>query len=826
MLSFYRLLIILLFIGGLNVVQAQPLNEAKQAFQRGHYEQAFSDWQTVLSTSNNTSPRLDAMLGMARVYRHLGIYAAAIKLIETALPVAEQAGETVYHVLLLNELSKLSLSQGDKWRKQAIQQAETALSQARQANHSVVLAEALNHWGNLLIVEYDYEGAIEAYSEALTLLDSYQPPSSTALFSTEDVAALSSKMLVNQAQAIVRLEAEDAPESGAKIEAFQNSLAALEKAKQAANSWPNSLKKAFGLITIAQQAQQIQAQLASPSARLTRLAYQVLIEARSLAFQLDHAAAKAYSSGYLGHLYEQAKRYDEALPLTNQALFFTGQSREQAFMRYFWQWQLGRIKKAQHDRKGAIAAYQQAMNHLQRVRLQVATTGYFIMDKSFREKISPIYFELADLLLLEARSTSVPEQRQKLLKQAREVIEFFKEAELQDYFQSECVDVTTECTDLKKIIDAKTAVLYPIPLPNRLELLLQLSDGLVQATVPISEKRLRDQVASLLSPLRSHPNPDDLARSRSQRNVAGIRADEADEEVCTPSLRGGIPQPSTAPAQAFLEPSQTLYSWLIKPLLPHLHGIETLVVVPDGALRTFPFAALHDGQQFLITQYALAVAPGLCFSEAQVAQQVEKTILFGGLSKSVQGFSSLPCTKFELENLEALYPESHQTLLNQSFTVLNVNDSVKQADYSVVHFASHGQFGANVEDTFVLTYDGKLSMDKLERLINMTTLRDKPVELLTLSACETAVGDDRAALGLAGVALKAGVKSALASLWKVDDEATPAVIIEFYRQLTNPTISKAKALQNAQKLILTDQQYVRYRHPYYWSAFLLIGYWQ
>lgn len=197
----------------------------------------------------------------------------------------------------------------------------------------------------------------------------------------------------------------------------------------------------------------------------------------------------------------------------------------------------------------------------------------------------------------------------------------------------------------------------------------------------------------------------------------------------------------------------------------------------------------------------------------------------GGLSKARQGFSSLPCAEYELENLQTLYKTNSQLLLNKTFTIPILDTNIENRDYSIVHIASHGQFSADLENTFILTYDDKLSMNKLEKLMDITTLEGKPVDLLTLSACETAVGDDRAALGLAGVALKAGVKSALASLWKVDDEATPAVVIEFYRQLRIPGISKAKALQNAQKMLLTDKKYVRYQHPYYWSAFLLIGNW-
>jgi CHAT domain-containing protein len=100
-------------------------------------------------------------------------------------------------------------------------------------------------------------------------------------------------------------------------------------------------------------------------------------------------------------------------------------------------------------------------------------------------------------------------------------------------------------------------------------------------------------------------------------------------------------------------------------------------------------------------------------------------------------------------------------------------------------------------------------------------LRKNPVELLTLSACQTAVGDERAALGLAGVAIKAGARSALASLWFVNDESTSKLVTEFYQQLQNPTLSKAQALQQAQKSLMEQG----YQHPLYWAPFLLIGNW-
>ena len=137
--------------------------------------------------------------------------------------------------------------------------------------------------------------------------------------------------------------------------------------------------------------------------------------------------------------------------------------------------------------------------------------------------------------------------------------------------------------------------------------------------------------------------------------------------------------------------------------------------------------------------------------------------------------------------------------------------------------ATHGEFGHDPDDSYLLTYTGKLNFDKLESLIKLSKFRNDPLELLTLSACRTAVGDEQAALGLAGVAVKSGARSAIASLWYIDDEASMLAISGFYRELVeNPTFSKAQALQATQlKLINQD----RYWHPSYWAPFLLIGNW-
>jgi CHAT domain-containing protein len=151
------------------------------------------------------------------------------------------------------------------------------------------------------------------------------------------------------------------------------------------------------------------------------------------------------------------------------------------------------------------------------------------------------------------------------------------------------------------------------------------------------------------------------------------------------------------------------------------------------------------------------------------------------------------------------------------------NQQIENTPYEIVHIASHGQFDRNPKNTFLLTYDDKLTLDKLHSLLSFSQIRKNSVELLTLSACQTAVGDERAALGLAGVAIKAGAKSAIASLWFVDDDSTSRLIVEFYRNLRNqPQWSRAQALQQAQQTLAATPAY---RHPAYWSPFLLIGNW-
>ena len=240
---------------------------------------------------------------------------------------------------------------------------------------------------------------------------------------------------------------------------------------------------------------------------------------------------------------------------------------------------------------------------------------------------------------------------------------------------------------------------------------------------------------------------------------------------------------------------------------------------PDG-VRYRLGGYLHDGKRFLIDRYALAVTPGLDLTDPRPIETEDLKLLLVGLSESSQGFPPLQHITEELKAIQGLY--GGKTLLNENFLLSSVEETLQNEPFNIVHIATHGKFESDVEETFLLTFDDKLTLDRLDQCVGFFRFREDPLELLTLSACQTAAGDDRAALGLAGVAVKAGARSAFATLWYINDQASSILVSEFYRQLLDPAVSRAVALQRAQLKLLKD---LRYEHPGYWSPFLLINNW-
>ena len=490
--------------------------------------------------------------------------------------------------------------------------------------------------------------------------------------------------------------------------------------------------------------------------------------------------SQAYAIGFLAGLYETEGRYAEALQLSRAALRLA-QKHELPDAVYQWQWLVGRLHNQLGDRDRAIDAYKTAVDNLTSIRGDLAIVyGNDNSPTTFRDSVGPVYYELADLLLKKADEVEGDEARTALLVEARATVEALKGAELSDYFQDDCANMVNAGAKSVGEMSPTAAIVYIIPLESRLELLVETKSGLKKVTVDVPNRRLMDQAR--------------LFRHHVERRTTYF----------------------------FKGHGEALYAWIIEPIKKILEAddVDTLVFVPDGALRNVPMAALFDGEKYLIEQYAVAVAPGLSLIESQEATSPNSRFLFSGLAAERHGFPGLPAVVQEAELISKSF--SPTVLMDGTFLKDDLENTFLRNDYRYVHIASHGQFSGRADSTFVLTYDGFLTLDDLENLIRPSSYRGAPVELLTLSACQTAAGDDKAALGLAGVAIKAGCRAALATLWFVSDQASALMVDEFYRALAKPGTSKAKALQHAQTVLRNDP---RFRHPRYWAPYLMIGNW-
>jgi CHAT domain-containing protein len=560
----------------------------------------------------------------------------------------------------------------------------------------------------------------------------------------------------------------------AEQEGFLNAAYALLGRLEASHD------QAYGYINAAELYEKLALVATEDKAARIKQALNAFAEALKAAITVGDHAAQSYALGGLGRLAETRGRTEEALSLTRRALF-EAQAVGAPEALYLWQWQSGRLLLKARDYMAALASFRASVNTLQSIRREFSGDCKIYNRLSFQDSVEPVYLGLADILLRLYDSASDKARAEAYLVETVRTVELLKSAELQDYFYNSCFVAERKEIAKKDIINENTAVVYYVMLPDRLEIIVGTPGGIKKFRSPIGKKELTAEVRQFRRMLEKRTTREYLLYARS------------------------------------------LYSKLILPFEGELSSgrFDTIVFVPEGPLRTIPLSVLHDGQNFLIKRFAVAEIPALSFTVPHHFGTDKADVLLAALSESVQGFDPLVYVLSEISTIRDLY-QKNNLLLNGDFLVPSLREALWKRPYSIVHIASHGVFSGNADETYILTWDGKLTMDHIERFITMNRFRKNSVELLTLSACKTAVSSDRAALGLAGLAVKAGAKSALATLWYINDKASSELMAKFYRLLRNDKLSYAKALQLAQ---LTLQQNFRYRHPSYWSPFLLIGNW-
>jgi CHAT domain-containing protein/tetratricopeptide (TPR) repeat protein len=768
---------------------AQALNtQGKLQLAKGEAQQALSTWQKATETYEQVGDKTGVVRGLinqAQALRVLGFYQRVKDTLEQANQVLQNQPDFAIKAVGLLSFGDALRLVGDLKKSQEVLEQSLALS--KQLQSRPMIATTLLSLGNTLYAQQQIEPALKYYEQAIAS-------------STSPTTTLQAQL--NQLHLLIETKKwAEALALGSKIQPQLDKLPANRTTIYARINFMQSLMKLWHQ----------KSEIDSREVLTPQTIAQILATAQKQAQELGDPRAQSYALGYLGQIYEQNQQWSEAEALTQKALLLA-QSSNAPDIAYLWQWQLGRLLKAQAGEGKAnssayvssIAAYKEAINTLKSLRNDLAATN-LDLQFSFRDSVEPIYRQLVGLLLQPPQTPSDQEEvspenlqqardvieslkspsqqgevSQENLKLAREVIELLQLAELDNFFREACLTDRREQIDR---VDPNAAIIYPIILPDRLAVILALPNKpLRHYATSIPQSELEDILSKTRSSLRRTSN---------------------DEER--------------------LSLTKKVYDWLIRPAESELaaSNIKTLVFALDGSLKNLPMAALYDGQQYLVEKYSVAVTPSLQLLEPQRLARKQFQILVGGLSEARQGFEPLPSVKDEVQQIGSKL--SGQVLLNQQFTSLALQSQIQAVPFPVVHLATHGRFSSNAEQTFILAWDTQINVKQLSGLLQAREQSNrKPIELLVLSACQTAAGDNRAALGLAGVAVRSGARSTLATLWSVADVSTSELMVEFYQVLAQSQGTKAEALRHAQLTLLKQPGF---RHPFYWAPFVLIGNW-
>ncbi|BAY12013.1 CHAT domain-containing protein [Calothrix sp. NIES-2098] len=731
----------------LNVL-AQALNtEGSLQLSTGKPEAALATWQqatTIYTQAKNETGIIRSLINQSQALKSLGLYRRALSTLTQVNQILQKQPDSPIKTAGLRSLGASLRLVGNLEQAQQVLQQSLAIAQKLQSPADITAASI--DLGNVARTNQDSKAALAFYQQAVAIAPSQ------ILKMRSQFNQLSTLIDTKQWSSAQKLWSQIQPQ-----------LANL----------PASRTAIYAQLNLAQSLTRLQ-QANVPDAPTTATIAQLVANNLQQARSLGDKQAEAYALGKLGGLYEQTQQWSIAQDLTQQALVLA-QAINTPEIAYRWQWQLGRLLKVQGNEAGAIAAYSQAVNTLQSLRSDLVAIDADIQF-SFRESVEPVYRELVSLLLQPGNSQS----SQKSLNQARQVIESLNLAELDNFLKEACLDKKPTQIDR---LDPLAAVIYPIILADRLEVILSLPQQPLRhyaTSIP------QDRLESIIEKLR-------------QKLVIRSKED-------------------------YLPLSQQVYDWLIRPVETELvkSGIKTLVFLPDGVFRNMPMAALHDrNQNYLVEKYNIAFTPSLQLLPPKRLQQKNFKVLGAGLTEARQGFSPLEYVEEEMKQIKS--EVSSTVLLNQEFTNKNLQTYLKSAVFPIVHIATHGKFSSKAVETFILAWDERIRINDLDNLLQIPEQKKgQPVELLVLSACETAVGDKRAALGLAGIAVKAGASSTLATLWSVNDEATANLMRQFYKHLSISKETKAEALRRAQIALLKDPQY---EHPVYWAPYILVGNW-
>jgi CHAT domain-containing protein len=820
-------------------------NLARTYQQLGQASTELTYWERAIlyfrNAANTSTPASEANVKLARLlseqaqaYSRLGQHRRAIALLcgessaadncqpGSALQLAKTAEDPLGQIAALGSLGEAFRLSGET--DQALSFFEQGVQLSCEANLPAMESALLSGLGNTTVslAQVNYRRASEAEARGDAAAASFRTLAEQS--NAEAIAYFQQSYRLAQAQSAM---ADQMKALLSLVPAYERAgdLAAAQQHWQAAqmllNQIADSQMKAFAAIQLADFLEPLDVRdsqalnAIAPTSSVERQASELLNQALAMGEALKNPRIVAFALGELGHLDERAGRYSTAMEKTQQARLAADQDLASQDSLYLLEWQIGRIFKAQGNLSDATTAYGQAVDLLNQLRSDILS-GDRELQFDFRDTVEPLYRQYAALNLQTVPSGvnfQQDEQAFVKLNAALTTLDSLKVAELQSYFANDCV-IAPVTTRVDAVDDGEATAVVSTAILDAAEL----------SATGEEQKRLV-VIASL----------PDGRKKISQTPVGSQEVEQVIREFRNTLEKGG----SQYISEYDFGPSQQLYNWLIQPFQEDFKAVKTLVFVNDGLLRSVPMAALHDGEKYLIEQFAVATTPSLTLTNPQqTSRPTALTALLMGVSEAQQvdgrALNDLEAVTQELSTVAEKLP-NHDILLNENFSVAALESALAQKDYRILHIATHGTFGFDPAENYIVTGakqpnessgNETISIGELDTLLRRVDDPSRePIELLTLTACETAVGDNRSTLGLAGVAIRGGVRSAIATLWSIsDDRYTAELMAQFYEQLQQPDVTKAEALRQAQIAMIRSDNYVK-QHPYRWAPFILIGNW-
>jgi CHAT domain-containing protein/Tfp pilus assembly protein PilF len=823
----------------------------------GQYQQALEYYQYALVISQEVGDRENSaniLNNIGGIYQSIGKYPEALKYYQESLAIRQKIKEKPDIAHTLNSIGSVYYEMGQF--AQALKLFQQALAIAQTDKDYTKEGNILNNIGLVYNELSQYKQALKYYQQALGIRKrtSDKAGEGTTLhnigFVYNQMKKYAQALDYYQQALVIFREIGNQPKIGSTLNNIGFAYQELKQYSQALESLQQAL-------TILQQ--------------------------------VGDRAVVGRTLDSMGKVYKGLGKDSQALASYQQALAVSREVGDKPAERITLS-NIGDLL-AQQKPQLAIIFYKQSVNLTEDIRAQLRSLPRE-QQQSYTATIVDTYRRLADLLL----------QQNRVL-EAQQVLDLLKIQELDDYLRDvrgnektaegvetlspeqsinqglkvtadKQIQISRQLSELQKILptnrnpnqtakivelEAKLITEFNqfIDSPEVNAWLNQLSPKTVQQIIPLDNlNSLRDnlqrlnQNAVLLYPLildnrlelvLTTPNTPPIHRS------VPVKKEELNRAIV--EFRIALENPES---DATI-PAQKLYNYLIKPIEKDLANAnaQTIIYAPDGPLRYVPLAALYDGKQWLVQRFRTNNITAISLTELDTQPLPQVKVLAGAttqrhivqLESTSLPFKALEYAGVEVKNLATMMPET-KTLLDNEFTrqalipYLNV--------YSIIHMATHAKFvNAKPEYSFILMGDGGLiTLPDIQKLPLMN------VDLVVLSACETAVGDQigkgEEILGFGYQIQRTGARAAIASLWTVSDGGTQALMNAFYAFLSPGKMTKAEALHKAQIAMITsdysgisqDQDRGilkstrdnlpakvanRLSHPYYWASFILIG---